>query len=104
MKYKILFENSAEQDFLNSLTYIVNELHNPIAAKNLHNEVSKTLNNIAEFPNCAPLTKYLKLQPYGIRQITVANYTIFYCPNHERKEILVLYFKYAKMDFSKLKI
>ena len=86
------------------MTYIVKELHNPNAAKNLHQNVWETLNNIAEYPNSAPLTKYMKLQPYGIRQITVNNYTIFYFPNHERKQIIVLYFKYAKMDFSKLKI
>lgn len=104
MKFNILYERDAEKDLIKIVTYITKELNNPTAAKNLHFKIIETLDNVANFPTCAPLSTYINLQTYGIRQITVDNFSIFYFPDMENKNILVLFIKYAQMDLSKLKL
>lgn len=104
MKFNILYEKDAEQDLIKIVTYITKELNNPTAAKKLHLKIIETLDNIANFPTSASLSKYINLQTYGIRQITVDNFSIFYYPDMENKNILVLFIKYAQMDLSKLKL
>lgn len=103
MKYDILYEREAEQDLIKIITYITKELNNPTAAKNLHLKIIEALDNAANFPTSAPLSKYINLQTYGVRQITVDNFSIYYYPDADNQNILVLYIKYAQMDLSKLK-
>lgn len=104
MKYNILYEKEAEQDLVKIITHITKELNNPSAAKNLHLKIIETLENVAMFPTSAPLSKYINLQLYGVRQITVDNFSIFYYPDTEKKNILVLFVRYAQMDFAELKL
>lgn len=102
MKFNILYESEAEQDLVKIITYIAKDLHNPTAAKKLHLKIIETLDNIATFPTSAPLSKYLKLQTYGIRQIAVDNFCIFYYPDTDNRNIIVLYIKFAQMDLTQL--
>lgn len=104
MKFNILYEQEAEQDLIKIVVYITEELNNPTAAKKLHLKIIETLDSIATYPASASLSKYINLQAYGIRQITVDNFSIFYYPDMENKNILVLFIKYAQMDLSKLKL
>ena len=100
----INYAAEAKKDLYDIIFYIAEELENKQAAKNLHEDIIKTINNLATYPYSAPITKYSAISIFGVRQITIKNYCIFYYPDKDKKQILILRIKYAKEDFNNLKI
>lgn len=56
MKYGIIWGPRANQDFLDTLTYLMNNASDEVAA-DLVLDVQRWLDNIAEFPYICPLSK-----------------------------------------------
>lgn len=78
MDYKLLITNEAKCDIDEIISYIVNELKNPIAAENLLTKIELSFDTISSNPLAFPLCSDKRLRDGGYRKITVKNYIVFY--------------------------
>lgn len=101
-KYALNYLPEAHEDLYGIIAYIAQELHNPEAAKKLHEEILEALDTLCCFPASAPPSRYPQLAEYGIRQLEVKNYCIMYFVDNEIESIVIVYIKYAKQNLSKL--
>lgn len=96
---KLLFKESAERDLTETLTYIAKSLKNPIAAKSVHQEIIKAIDNICLFPKSAPIFNPNEQNQYEIRKQIAKNFYIFYVYEEETDTIKVLFIKYVARNF-----
>lgn len=71
MTYKLLITQDANNDIDEIISYIVNELKNPIAARNLLSEIESGFEMISFNPHAFPLCNDKRLRNSGYRKITV---------------------------------
>ena len=96
MAYSYLLTNKAKTDIDSILAYIINDLSNLVAAKELFDRIDKSIKTICEFPKSCPLyeTKYLQLET--IRYKKIKNYLLFYVVDDRNKQLLILRVIYSK--------
>lgn len=91
MDYKLLITNEAKCDIDEIISYIVNELKNPIAAENLLTKIELSFDTISSNPLAFPLCSDKRLRDGGYRKISVKNYIVFYtyfCFYHRHQPLL----------------
>ena len=95
--HKVKRSNLFISDFKQALTYISDNLQNPIAAENLLNLVEKNIGKICHSPHIFP--KY-KSQKRIYHKVQVKNYILFYVI---QKDLIILSrFLYTKRNFKNL--
>lgn len=97
--YKVVITNPAEEDLRKAISYIANDLKNIVAAKNLLDEVERTINSLSEMPNRFHIVDDELLASQGIRMVQIKNYLAFYVVREEAKSVTVLRFLYARRDW-----
>ncbi len=97
--YKVVITKPAEEDLRKAVSYIANDLKNVIAAKNLLDEVEKTINSLSEMPKRYHIVDDELLAIHGIRMVQIKNYLAFYIVREETKSVTVLRFLYARRDW-----
>ncbi len=101
MAYNVVIEEEAVKDIDAIMNYISVQLSNPSAAKNLYLEITRTIEDIKSLPYGFPICRIKQLSAKEIRQVPAKNFTIFYVVSDEK--IIILYVKYSRSDFEKLK-
>jgi len=83
-------------DIDETLNYIINKLYNKKAARDLLEEIEKTIANICMFPNSYPDCKYYFIRDESVRHAVINNYILVYkiCEN----KIVFIRFKHSKQD------
>lgn len=97
--YKIIITNPAEEDLKSAVSYIANELKNPVATNNLLDEAQKVINSLSYMPDRYPLVEDDVLSAQEIRMVQINNYLAFYVIRKETKSITILRFLYARRDW-----
>ncbi len=90
----------AAEDLLEIKSYIENELHNPIAAKNTVLNIIETYENLSTFAETGiPVERYVSF-PADYKFVLANNYSIFY--RIEDKIVRVIRIMYSKRDFVRI--
>ena len=84
------------------VSYIVNELKNPIAAKNLLTKIESSFETISYNPLAFALCKDKHLHDGGYRKITVDNYIIFYRVDNECNTVYIMRVIYGRRNYINL--
>ena len=99
--YRLEYLQSALNDITEIIGYIVSELKNPIAARNLSEQFLKAAENLTEFPYFNPLYNTVKPLKYEYRKIVIGNYIMFYWIDEINKTVVISRVIYAKRDYGR---
>lgn len=94
MNYKLVITERAEELLDHILSYIVNKLKNPQAAKNLISEIDKVYSNLECTPRIYAYSNDTILKSKGYRKAVVPHYdyVIIYNIDDESKIVYILGF------------
>lgn len=95
--YNVLMSEKARISIRNSMNYIKNNLKNEQAVKKLFNSIQKVIDNIKLFPYMYP-AQDRSTKDDSTRKAKIDNYSIIYKINDEKKEVVLLNFKYFKQN------
>ena len=99
-KYSFSFTPLAFQDLDDALAYISEQLLNPQAATELLDELEHTLASVCEFPYAFSDCSVYLFSDQNIRHVMVKNYVLVFEINEGEGKIIVLRFRYARMDMA----
>lgn len=94
----------ASQDMDSALGYIAENLCNEKAARELYFGIERGIETICEFPYSSPDCKLFLITDEKIRHILIDNYALIYEIKEEEKEIVILRFRFSKMNLKKVKL
>lgn len=100
--YTYKFTQLAEQDINSVLSYITDELHNPKAAIDLLDKIQNAIDTICTFPLSTADCQIFLIDDKTIRHMLVDNYILIYQIKENEQQIIILRFRYAKMNLQKL--
>jgi len=97
--YSLNITDIAEEDILNTVTYIADELKAPAAAHNLLDEIERHEEILEYTPNIYPFVPDEYLAQGGLRFVMIKNYLMFYTVNEDEKTVTVIRFLYGRRDW-----
>lgn len=100
--YKLEFLPIALNDMLEAVSYISNELKNPIAADRLSEKLIAAAEALADFPYANPVYIPMKQLNHEYRKTVVENYLMFYWVDEPGKTVTVARVIYGKRDYGKM--
>ena len=100
--YSLIITDIAEEDILNTVTYIADVLKAPTAANNLLDEIEKHEETLENTPNIYPLVPDEYLAQNGLRFTMIKNYLMFYTINENEKMVTVIRFLYGRRDWKNI--
>ncbi len=100
--YKLEFLPVALNDMLETVSYISNELKNPIAADRLSEKFVSSAEALADFPYSNPVYIPMKQLNHEYRKTVVENYLMFYWVDEPGKTVTVARVIYGKRDYGKM--
>jgi plasmid stabilization system protein ParE len=95
--YKLKLSNYIYEDVRSSISYIKNNLQNPVAAQRLKIEIKKTYKKIKENPFIYPEVPVEHLALKGYRFTIVKNYMLFF--KVKEKQIDIVRFLYGPRNW-----
>lgn len=101
-EYKIVIEETAENDLLGILNYIKNTLREPNIAMKIYDSIKKGILSLKQMPFRYAL---LNEEPYcsmGVRQIPIENYIAFYVVEEEGKTVHIFRILYNRREWQYL--
>lgn len=99
--YKLEFLPIALSDMLEPVSYIRNELKNPIAADKLSENLVAVAEALADFPYPNPVYIPIKQLNREYRKTVVENYLMFYWIDELGKTVTVARMIYGKRNYGK---
>ena len=72
------FTARAEQDFDETINYIIADLNNPTAAQTLGRKIFEVIDNICEFPLSGALVVNSGIADNTVRRLIIDNYLLYY--------------------------
>jgi plasmid stabilization system protein ParE len=100
--YSLSITDIAEEDILNTVTYIADVLKAPTAANNLLDEIEKHEKILENTPNIYPVVPDEYLAQNGLRFALIKNYLMFYTINEDEKVVTVIRFLYGRRDWKNI--
>ncbi len=100
--YKLEFLPIALNDMLEIVSYISNEIKNPIAADRLSEKPVAAAEVLADFPYSNPVYIPMKQLNHEYRKTVIENYLMFYWVDEPRKTVTVARVIYGKRDYGKV--
>ena len=100
--YRIEYLPIAKRDMVGIVRYISKELHNPLAAQRLTDEMVKAVEKLADFPYSKAIHITSKPLKREYRRLVVKSYVMFYWVNEVEKSIIIARVIYARRDFDGL--
>lgn len=91
------FTEKAKVDIEDIIEYIALSLSNPKAARDLLNELEKTIKIVSAFPEMYPIIDN-KLVKAEIRKVNINSYVLYYLFKKKENIIVFLRFVYGKRD------
>ena len=101
-EFKYIFTEKAVDDLDKTLDYISNKLNNSAAAKRLLDNISDAITEICSFPELGALVQNEYLTRKDVRCIVIDNYIMYYIPEIEKKEILIVSIVYGKRNLNSI--
>jgi toxin ParE1/3/4 len=96
---KVVFLPAAQQDLVELLSYIRNELQNPIAADNIAAKILRRIQSLGSFPEMGASLENIDSQLSSYRYLVVDNYLIIY---KVANQVAVVRILYARSDYLQL--
>ena len=87
-EYKIVIEQTAENDLLGILSYISDTLHEPSIAMKIYGLIKKEILTLDKMPFRYALVNDEPYRSIGVRRIPVENYTAFYIVDEMKKQYI----------------
>jgi len=92
----------AIDDLKNIVSYIANELREPITAKGLVSKIKEAIMSLSEMPARHSLVVDERLAMQGIRKIMVDNYIVFYAISDKDANVTVVRLLYGRRNWINL--
>ncbi|MBN1468550.1 MAG: type II toxin-antitoxin system RelE/ParE family toxin [Fusobacteriaceae bacterium] len=99
--YKLIVSELAHQDLGTIVSYIVEELSNPIAASNFLDEVDKCYNYLKTNPLMYEKCQDKRLWKEGYRKVFIKKYVLLYKIDEDSKVVSIMRFFYGAQDYIK---
>lgn len=96
------FTESIKKDLEEINNYLIKELNNFIAAKELFNKLDSILETILLFPYAGAVIKNPSITSKEVRKITINNYILFYIPDLTIKKITILRMIHKSRDLDEI--
>ena len=100
--YQLTFLPIAKQDMTDIVSYISSELHSPVAAATLADEMIDATEWLCDFPYINTVHQTIKPLKQEHRKLLVKNYAMFYLVDEKKKLITIARVIYARRDYEKL--
>ena len=100
--YKLILTELAYQDLDKIVSYIAEELANPIAAGDFLDEVDKCYAYLKSNPLMYAKCQDVRLESEGYRKAVIKNYLLVYKVTESNKTVSVLRFFYGAQDYLNL--
>ncbi|MEE1025835.1 MAG: type II toxin-antitoxin system RelE/ParE family toxin [Acutalibacteraceae bacterium] len=98
-EYKIVIEQTAENDLLGILSYISDTLHEPSIAMNIYGLIKKEILNLNRIPFRFEVVNEEPYRSMGVRRIPVENYTAFYIVDENEKTVHIFRIIYNRREW-----
>jgi len=100
--YSLAITDIAEEDILETVSYITNVLKAPAAANNLLDEIERHEETLENTPNIYPFVPDEYLAQRGLKFTRIKNYLLFYTVNEDERIVTVIRFLYARRDWKNI--
>ena len=97
-EYSFSFTDTAAPDLEETLNYISSELSNPTAAHNFILKFETAVSAIRKFPLSGSPVENPYVKRNDIRKTLVGNYVLYYIPDQEKHQIVILRIVYGQRD------
>lgn len=101
-EYKIVIEETAENDLVGILSYISDTLHEPNTAMKIYGSIKKEIITLNKMPLRYALVNEEPYRSMGVRRIPVENYTAFYVVGEEGKTVHIFRILYNRREWQYL--
>lgn len=98
-EYKIVIEQTAENDLLGILSYISDTLHEPSIAMKIYGLIKKEILNLNRMPFRFEVVNEEPYRSMGVRRIPVENYTTFYIVDENEKTVHIFRIIYNRREW-----
>jgi plasmid stabilization system protein ParE len=100
--YSVAITNIAEEDIMDTVSYIANVLKAPTAANNLLDEIERHEEILQNNPNICPYVPDDYLAQRGLKFTRIKNYLLFYIMEEDERIVTVIRFLYARRDWKNI--
>ena len=97
-KYKVIYSPAAKDDLRDTARYIIYELKNPQAAKNVTNRIRSAVKSLCKMPDRYSLVDWEPWASMKTHKVPVGNYIIFYFIEDDAATVTVNRIFYAGRD------
>lgn len=101
-EYKIVIEQTAENDLLGILSYISDTLHEPSIAMKNYGLIKKEILTLNRMPFRFEVVNEEPYRSMGVRRIPVENYTAFYIVDENEKTVHIFRIIYNRREWQYL--
>ena len=98
-EYKIVIEQTAENDLLGILSYISDTLHEPSIAMKIYGLIKKEILTLNRMPFRFEVVNEEPYRSMGVRRIPVENYTAFYIVDENEKTVHIFRIIYNRREW-----
>ena len=98
-EYKIVIEQTAENDLLGILSYISDTLHEPSIAMKIYGLIKKEILTLNRMPFRFEVVNEEPYRSIGVRRIPVENYTAFYIVDENEKTVHIFRILYNRREW-----
>ena len=98
-EYKIVIEQTAENDLLGILSYISDTLHEPSIAMKIYGLIKKEILTLNRMPFRFEVVNEEPYRSMGVRRIPVENYTAFYIVDENEKTVHIFRILYNRREW-----
>ena len=97
-KYRIKIIAKAKAQVKSAAKYIKEELHAPLSAKSLTNDIKKAIASLKTMPERIPPVRFEPWRSRGFRCMTVRNYLIYFWIDEAARQVNVIAVIYGRRD------
>ncbi len=101
-EYKIVIEETAENDLVGILSYISDTLHEPGIAMKIYGAIKKEVLTLNKMPLRYAVVSEEPYRSMGVRRIPVENYTAFYIVDEKEKTVHIFRILYNRREWQYL--
>ena len=101
-EYKIVIEETAENDLVGILSYISDTLHEPNIAFKIYGSIKKEILTLNKMPFSYVVVNEEPYRSMGVRRIPVENYTAFYVVDEEGQTVHIFRILYSRREWQYL--
>lgn len=101
-EYKIVIEETAENDLVGILSYISDTLHEPCIAMKIYGSIKKEVLTLNKMPFRYAVVNEEPYRSMGVRRIPVEKYTAFYIVDENEKTVHIFRILYNRREWQYL--